>query len=248
MKKVIILNVIILLSVSVVMAQKSKTTTQPQTTTQPAQTAKTEQPPANLLGEHFARKYSVASRWNDPEVAKSALYDLIVEYPGSDSLIFALAYSYFQDEKYASAVLVGQDLLLRSPKNIQVLELVAVGYEGLNINDRALQNYESLFLLTGSSNTLYKMAFLQYGLKRYEETVTNVDILLGKPESETTKVTFNDAAGKPKEYTMKVALLNLKGLAYKDQGDKVNAKKFFDQSLVLAPDFAPAKENLVGLK
>lgn len=249
MKKLITLNVIILLSVSIALAQKSKTTTQPAATTPQTQAAKTEQQPSvNPIGEHFARKYAIANRWNDSDIARSALYDLIAEYPGSDSLIFSLALIYYEEQKFASAVLVGQDLLARTPKNAQVLELVAVGYEGLNIADRALQNYESLYLLTGKSVTLYKMAFLQYGLKRYQETITNVDILLGKPEAETTKVTFNDATGKPKEYLMKVALLNLKGLAYKDQGDKVNAKKFLDQSLALAPDFKPAKDNLADLK
>jgi hypothetical protein len=47
---------------------------------------------------------------------------------------------------------------------------------------------------------------------------------------------------------MKVALLNLKGLVAQDQGDKIAAKKFYDQVLTLAPDFAPAKESISKLK
>jgi len=251
MKKIIILNVIILLSAVMVNAQKSKTTTPVKTpaTTMVAKSAEEPKLPEvqeRLIG-HFATKYSLATRWNDLEVAKSALYDLIVQYPGSDSLIFALAISYYENQKFASSVLIGQDLLARNPKSIPVLELVGAAYESLRVNDRALQNYESLYLLTSSSDVLYKMAFLQYELKKYPECITNSDILLGKPEAETTKLTFNDAAGKPKEYAMKIALLNLKGMVYKEQGDKVNAKKFFDQTLTAAPDFVPAKENLVAL-
>jgi uncharacterized membrane-anchored protein len=37
-------------------------------------------------------------------------------------------------------------------------------------------------------------------------------------------------------------------MVYKDQADKVNAKKFFEEALKLAPDFAPAKQGLDSLK
>src|SRR5262245_56980682 len=86
------------------------------------QTAPAQSTPANPIGEHFARKYALATRWNDAEAAKDALYDLIADYPGSDSLIFSLAYYYYENQKYPSSVLVCQDLLARNPKSIEVLE------------------------------------------------------------------------------------------------------------------------------
>ena len=144
--------------------------------------------------------------------------------------------------------MVCQDLLARNPKNTAALEVSAVGYESLGIYDRSLQNFESLFLLTNDNAILYRMALLQYQLKRDPECLTNADILLAKPESGTLKVSFNDKDKKPKEYPMKVSLLNLKGMVYKDQADKVNAKKFLDEALVAAPDFVPAKETVATLK
>jgi Tfp pilus assembly protein PilF len=71
---------------------------------------------------------------------------------------------------------------------------------------------------------------------------------MANKEVETLKITYNDATNKAKEYTMKVALLNLKGMIATEQGDKVSAKKFFDSALAIAPDFALAKENLAKLK
>ncbi len=251
MKKVIILQILILLSVSVMKAQNQKpasTATKPATAKPQGAKAVAKEPPVNLIGDHFGKKYSVASRWNDPDVAKDALYDLIIEYPGSDSLIYALAYFYFENQKYASSVLVCRDLLARNPKSPPVLELSGSSYEGLNVYDKAIENYETLYLITNNSLTLYKMAFLQYELKRYPESITNVDILMSKPDVDTLKVVFNDAQKKPKEYPMKVSLLNLKGLAYKDQADKENAKKFFEEALKMSPDFVPAKENLGAIK
>ncbi len=258
MKKVITLCVGIVLTVSAVFAQtdKSKTATQgkQQSTTKPATTQTKPKAEAEVerklspTAEHAWRKYNLASSWNDLELAKDALYDLIIEFPNNDSLIFALGMYYYDNQKYASSALVGQALLGREPKNPQILEMVALSYEGLNILDRALQNYESLYLVTNSVHTLYKMAILQYQLKKYPESLTNIDILLANPEVDTNKLIFQDAQKKEKEYVMRVAILNLKGMVYKDQGDKVNAKKYFDESLKISPDFVFAKQNSESLK
>jgi tetratricopeptide (TPR) repeat protein len=248
MKKVIVVYALIMVSVSVTCAQKQTKPAQNKTQADVQKPAETKPAPGSPLGDHFGRKYAIAARWNDFDVAKDAMYDLIVEYPGSDSLIFALAYYYYENQKYPSSILVCQDLLARNPKNVEAIELTGMGYESLSINDRALQSFESLFLITNNNATLYKMSFLQYQLKRYTESMTNVDFLLTKPEADSLKITYNDATNIPKEYPMKVALLNLKGMIYKDQSDKVNAKKSFEEALKIAPDFELAKKNLAALK
>lgn len=203
----------------------------------------------NPLVQHFYNKYVTALQWNDYEVAKDALYDLIIENPQNDSLIYNLALYYYENQKYVSAVLVCQPLLARNPKNAAALEISAVGYETMGVPDRALQNYESLYLLTNNIATLYKMAFLQYDLKRYTESIASIDILLSNTELDNAKVVFNDVENKPKEYPMKVAILSLKGLVQLDNfGDKAEAKKLFDAALAISPDFVPAKQNLAKVK
>jgi Tfp pilus assembly protein PilF len=62
------------------------------------------------------------------------------------------------------------------------------------------------------------------------------------------KVSFNDAQSKPKEYPMKVAVLNLKGLIKQETGDNVTAKKIFAEALAISPDFIAAKQNLAKIK
>ncbi len=201
------------------------------------------------LTEHFYKKYITAVQWNDFDVAKDALYDLIIENPLNDSLIYSLAYFYYENQKYVPAVLVSQQLLARDPKSISALEISALGYEAMGVKDRALQSYESLYLISNGIGTLYKMAFLQYELKRFTESLATIDIIFANKELETTKVVFTDAQNKSKEYPMKVSILNLKGLIQLDHfGDKVAAKKFFDEVLAIAPDFVSAKENLAKVK
>src|SRR5882724_2839717 len=104
-------------------------------------------PSINPLIKHYAVKYQIAVQWNDLEVAKDALYDLIIENQGNDSLIYELAFYYYRNQKYPSTVLVSQELLKRNPQNLAALEMSAVGYENIGVLDRALQSYESLYLL-----------------------------------------------------------------------------------------------------
>lgn len=248
--------VLLLLVTTAGFAQKKKKEKEPpQTQQQPAAAtpapAQQQQAPADtlptagdILTDHFLRKYSAAARWGDADVAKDALYDIIVENPGNDSLIYSLAYYYFDQEKYAPAFLIANDLLQRRPKEESYLEMAAVSAQQLGANDKALQNYESLYLINNNIRTLYQVAFLQYNLKRYAECSTSIDIMLGKADVATEKVVFNDAQGKEKEYPLKASVLNLKGLLALDQNDKAGAKKAFSEALAVAPDFKPAKDNM----
>lgn len=245
---------ILTLSISV-MGQKGKPApTKPapsNQTTAPKQTPTQSEITARILIDHYSRKYSIATRWGDYDEAKDALYDLIAEFPGNDSLIFALAYFYFENQKFANVAVVCNDLLARNSRNGAALELSAVSYENLGIKEKSLQSYESLYLLTSNSATLYKMASLQYDLKRYGEALTNSDILLTKPGIDSLNVQYTDIKDNkqtPKEHPLKAALHNLKGLAYKAQGDTANARKSFEEAIKIDPKFEAAKQNLTSLK
>ena len=71
---------------------------------------------------HLQNKYALASRWSDSDIAKDVLYDMIVLNPRNDSIIYNLAYYYFENRQYASATLVSQELLKRNSKNLDYLE------------------------------------------------------------------------------------------------------------------------------
>lgn len=252
-----ILVVLMLAAFSGVAQKKKKTEstlpaqgnpTQPLPT--PTAEAKKDSMPAHLntLLRHYALKYQLAVQWNDYDIAKDALYDLIVENQGNDSTVTDLAVYYYQNQKYPSAVLVAQTLLKRNPKNPGALEIAAIGYENLGVYDRALQSYESLYLLQNNLNVLYKMAALQLQLKRYREAAASADILLAAKDIDSLKIGYTMPDNKTKDFAMRVAILNMKGVAALEQSDKVSAKKFFEQALAIAPDFPPAKENLAKVK
>lgn len=191
--------------------------------------------------------YRMAIQYNDFAEAKSALYNLILLAPQNDSIRYNLAYIYFDTGQYPSTILACKDILAINPNHAGALELSGVSFENLGLKDKALPNYEKLYMLTSNLNSLYKMAFLQYDLKKYAESGVNIDLLLEKAEIEKANVVFSDENNNSKEYPMKVAVLNLKGLVNKEVGNKEIAKQAFEAALAISPDFQLAKENLKEL-
>ena len=191
--------------------------------------------------------YRMAIQYNDYDEAKSALYNLIILDPKNDSLRYNLSYLYFDAGKYPSTIMACRDILALNPNHLGALELSGTSYENLGIKDKALIDYEKLYMASSSIYSLYKMAFLQFDLKKYAECNVNVDILLENTELVNARVEFSAANNTSKEYPMKVAVLNLKGLVNKELGNKDIAKKAFEDAMAIVPDFEQAKINLAEI-
>jgi tetratricopeptide (TPR) repeat protein len=187
--------------------------------------------------------YQIAMAYSDQAVAKSKLFDLMVRNPDDVRYREALANLYFDSRQYASAALVSLDILQTNGKNIGALEIAAYSLEQLGALDRALPHFESLHLLTGDNFSLYKSAFIQYSLKRYEEAMNSVNMLIKSAKADD-KVGFPKSQTETQEIGMKAAALNLKGLIYLDQNSMADAKTAFNEAISLDPAFDQAKENL----
>jgi tetratricopeptide (TPR) repeat protein len=191
--------------------------------------------------------YQMALRYNDPAIAKSRLYDLIERNPDNPRYRELLGNIYFELEQYSSSALVALDLLKINDKSIPALEIAAYSLEQLGALDRALPHFESLHLLSGNLFSLYKTSYLQYSLKKYEEALNSVNMLIKNKKSTEEKLAFPKKDDTNQEVTMQVAALNLKGLIHKEQGNKEEAKAAFDEALKANPEFEMAKDNLAAL-
>ncbi len=187
--------------------------------------------------------YQMAMRYSDPDMAKSKLFDLMVRNPEDLRYLEALGSLYFDAGQFASAALASLDLLQFNDKNVAALEVAAYSLEQLGALDRALPHFESLHLLTGDNFSLYKSAFIQYNLKRYEEAMNSVTMLVKNAKADE-KIGFPKSQTETQEISMKAAALNLKGLIYLDQNSKAEAKAAFNEAIALDPAFDQAKENL----
>jgi tetratricopeptide (TPR) repeat protein len=193
------------------------------------------------------RIYSLAMRYNDPSVAKLKLYELMERNPGNFAYAETLASMYFEMEQYGSAALVSLDLLERNDKSLTGLEVAAFSLEQLGALERALPHFESLHLLSGDLFSLYKAGYLQYTLKKYDEALNSVNMLIKDNKAAEQNLNFPKGENEMQEVSMAAAAENLKGLIYKDQGSAVEAKTAFEAALALSPDFELAKENLAGM-
>jgi predicted Zn-dependent protease len=192
--------------------------------------------------------YQMAMRYNDTNVAKVKLYELIERNPNNVRYSELLASLYFEMEQYASAALVAMDIVEGNKSNTTGLEIAAYSLEQLGALDRSLRHFESLYLISGDLFSLYKTAYLQYTLKKYDEAMNSVNMLAKNSKVDDQKLAFPTKDNEQQEVPMRAAALNLKGLIYKDQGSNAEAKKAFDEALLSEPNFEVVKENLAALK
>jgi tetratricopeptide (TPR) repeat protein len=187
--------------------------------------------------------YQLAIRYNDLDVAKVKLYNLLLRNPSNLRYAELLASLYFDLNQLSSAALLSLDILDGNRNNTAALEIAAYSLEQLGALDRALPHFESMYLLTGDNFSLYKSGFIQFSLKRFPEALNSVNMLVknAKPEE---KIGFPKSQTETQQIDMKAAALNLKGMIYLDQGSKAEAKTAFEEALSIEPNFDLAKENL----
>lgn len=195
----------------------------------------------------YQMKYVFGMKYNDGEVAKDALYSMVAMDPNDDSLKMRLCYYYFEQNQFASSLFVSLDLLSRNPDHIDALRINAASYESMGVRDKAVEAYESLYLKTNEIGILYQVTIFQFELERYTECTTNLDFIIKDPQSKALKLNFAKSETERQEITMEAAAYNVWGMVAKQQGNKIDAKKHFEKSLELEPEFTLAKQNLSDL-
>ena len=192
--------------------------------------------------------YSMAKQYNDPAVARMALYNLIAETPGNPAIYDTLALWYYEYNQLASAALIAQDAMQLNPNDLFAAEIAAISFENLGVKSKAVQNYEKLYLGNNDINMLYKIAFLQMDLKRYGEALTNADVIIESSQSESEKLLFPiDDKQNSQEIPLKVAAIRLKGMIEADRGNTSLAKELYQKALDMKPDFVVLKNQIADL-
>lgn len=192
--------------------------------------------------------YTIAKKYNDPAVARMALYNILASTPGSPELMDTLSFFYYSYQQYASAALVAQDALKMNPNDLFAAEIAAISFENLGVKERAITYYEKIYLAENDMSVLYKICFLQYDLKRYGEALNNADILAEAKETDDMKLLFPTAAKKNQEISMRVAAIRLKGMIELDRGNTSEAKAYFQKALDMAPQFELLKQQIDEIK
>lgn len=212
---------------------------------QSQETVKGDSVPWELRKQSFI--YNTAKMFNDPAVARTALYSLLAENPGNPALYDSLSYLYLQYNQNASAALVAQQSLQLNPKNTFAMEIAAEGFDKIGLKDRAVVYYENLYLASNEINILYKVSFLQFELKRFGEAVASLDIIIGNPESEEETIVFPTTDGVGQEVSLQAAAYRVKAMIEEEKGNKEVAMNAYLEVLKMSPGFQIVQQQIQEL-
>ena len=192
--------------------------------------------------------YSSAKLFSDPLVAKMALYNLISENPGNPTLYDSLAMIYIQYNQNASAALVAQQSLSINPNNTFATEIAATAFDNLGVKDKSVNFFEKLYLSSNDLNTLYKISFLQFELKRFGEANSSLDIIIGDPESDNRYIGFPTTDGNGQDVSLKVAAHRVKAMIEEEKGNRDEAMTAYLEVLKMHPDFQIVQQQITELR
>ncbi len=188
--------------------------------------------------------YSKSKIYNDPTVSITSLYKMISLQPENLNLLDTLLREYIGVSRWPSAYMVSREILSNNPENLFALEVSCIALQNLGLKQESLNEYESLYLKTDRDDVLYTIAFLQYELKNYNESINNLNILLEKNSIDSIKVNVNMNGNMTQQIAMKSQLHYLKGIIYEEKNDNENAKIQFNKAIDLSPDFESAIKKL----
>ncbi|MFY0686175.1 MAG: hypothetical protein JXQ90_03370 [Cyclobacteriaceae bacterium] len=204
-------------------------------------------PPMGVQQQAFI--YGLAMKYNDLNMAKSALYNILSYNPANVNILDSLALLYFENQEFAPAVLISQDILAINPKDMLATEIAALSFERLGVKDRAIPHYEKMYLANNNINLLYQIAFLQLDVKRFNEADNNADVIIADAKAETLKMLFPRVRqGETQEVSLKAAAYRLKAMIQEEKGNTDEAKSLYLKTLELAPGFEMAQQQLAAVK
>ena len=203
-----------------------------------------------LIPLEFERQifiYGKAKKYNDKLMQLATLYNLLSYNPSNSAILDSIALVYFEVQQYVSAALVSVDAVSLNPRDELAAEIAALSFEQIGASERALKYYETLYLLRNDIMILYQISFLQYRLKRLNEAFTNVDIIIADATSNEVQIIFPKDDDSEQKVPLKVAAKRLKAMIFETQGKVVEAKKLYEDILLISPDFDLVKKQLKDL-
>ena len=191
--------------------------------------------------------YEKAKAYNDPSVAISALYNMVAIQPDNVLLKDSLMREYLAISQWAPTYMISREILDIQPNNLFALEVSCISLQNLGLKQQALNEYESLYLKTDRIDVLYTISFIQFELGNFNESLTNLDILMNKEMTQEMTVSVSKDENNRQEIPIKAQLNYLKSLIYIEQKNIELARKSLNDALGISPDFQNAINKLKTL-
>ncbi len=193
------------------------------------------------------QKLKKALLYGDQTVAANAMYNIIALEGEKSVYVDSLAYLYFNSRNYLSCFLVSEDALKNNPDNVRMLGVSAFSLESLGAKDNAIEKYQELLDKTQDNYHAYKIAVLQFELKKFDEALVSIKAADKLTDKGIEEVAFQINKKYNQSVPLKAAIAYLEGLITLSLDKKIDAKVSFSRAVQLFPDFILAKERLANL-
>ena len=193
--------------------------------------------------------YNRALRFGDATTAVNSLYRLIESDEANSTYLDSLALIYFQVGMFPQSELVCEEIIAKDAGKDGILEMLAVSQTAQGKILPAIESYEKLVPVSKNVFHTYKLAELQYRIKRLAEAYANVQAAEQLPSNEQDKINFTIDQNQVQSVGLRAAIYNLKGVIEQalitDNPDAAIAS--FEKALELEPEFIVAKNNLQSM-
>ncbi len=194
------------------------------------------------------QKLKQALIYGDQSTATNMMYNIIALEGDKSVYKDSLAYLYFNRRSYLSCFLATEDALKNNPNNIELLEMNAFSIESLGAFDKAIESYQKLLISSNNNFHAYKIASLQFELKKFNEAYVSIKKAESLPDSGIENITFSVNQNYNQPVPLKAAIVYLKGLTELNLDDKAATKVSMQKAIQLFPEFVLAKEVLSNLE
>lgn len=188
--------------------------------------------------------YEKAKAYNDPNVAISALYNMVALQPENLLLKDSLMREYLALSQWAPTYMISREILSKDPSNLIALEVSCVSLQNLGLKQQALNEYESLYLKTDRVDVLYTISFLQFELSNFNESLNNLNFLISSDKTSDMSVSVTKDENLRQEIPIRAQLHYLKSLIYTEQKNNDLAKASLNEAIKISPDFQNAINKL----
>ena len=161
-----------------------------------------------------------------------------VEYKDSLSRI------YIRSGNYEGGLRLGEQVMVKSPSNYKLLELISVANGQMKYTDKCIANLNTLYLSAQNPVYLYKIAGVYFDNNRFAEADSVADKLIALADSNLI-VTINLPDGSYQDVKMLAACYNMKGAVLTEQAQLMRnadlirqSVPYFQKALQVDPEFA----------
>lgn len=156
----------------------------------------------------------------------------------------SLARIYIHSGNYEGGVRLGEQVLAKQPNNLKLLELVGIGNGRLNRVDKAIANFNALFVSSQDYTYLYKIAGMCFDNEKFNEADSLADIMIAKADT-SKRITVQLPSGQDQSVPIVAACYNMKGAILAELADRTgnvehikNAIPYFQKALKMYPEFS----------